>query len=97
MYSSTRIHRLKALFSTKFRNLNNKKLRQNIDRPPIFCYNYVIKVAEDMKSMVNLILTHFSENEPTTAFYEMFIEDLAALSNDELAIAEDVFKNLSLS
>lgn len=47
--------------------------------------------------MVNLILTHFSENEPTTAFYEMFIEDLAALSNDELAIAEDVFKNLSLS
>lgn len=50
-----------------------------------------------MKSMVNLILKHFSENEPTTAFYEMFIEDLAALSNDELAIAEDVFKNLSLS
>ena len=47
--------------------------------------------------MVNLILKYFSENEPTTAFYEMFIEDLAALSNDELAIAEDVFKNLSLS
>lgn len=97
MYSSMRIRRLKVLFSTKLRNLSNRKLRENIDRLPIFCYNYVIKVAEDMKSMVNLILTHFTENEPTTAFYEMFIEDLAALSNDELAIAEDVFKNLSLS
>ena len=97
MYSSIRIYRLKVLFSTKLRNLSNEKLRESVDRPPIFCYNYVIKVAEDMKSMVNLILKHFSENEPTTAFYEMFIEDLTTLSNEELAIAEDVFKNLSLS